>query len=106
MKYKGYTSSAIDFDEEDKLFSGTIDGIKDVVHFAASSADDLVQAFHDSVDDYLTYCQERGEEPDKPFNGRILLRTSPELHRKAAMVAAREGLSLSKWLSRIIDRAA
>jgi predicted HicB family RNase H-like nuclease len=33
----------------------------------------LEKAFRDSVDDYLDFCAERGEEPDKPFSGRFML---------------------------------
>ena len=105
MKYKGYCAGPIDFDPEEKLFSGTVAGLKDVVHFEGATADDLVQAFRESIDDYLTLCAERGEEPDKPFNGKILVRTEPELHRKASIRAAMEGISLSQWISRQISAA-
>ena len=43
--------------------------------------------------------------PDRPFNGKILVRTEPELHRKAALRAAVEGVSLSRWNSRQIESA-
>ncbi len=38
-------------------------------------------AFHDSVDDYLTFCAERGEEPEKPYSGKFVVRVEPELHK-------------------------
>ena len=57
------------------------------------------------IDDYLALCAERGEEPDRPFNGKILLRTEPALHRKAAIRAAADGLSLSQWIARQIEAA-
>lgn len=105
MEYKGYAAGPIDFDPEEKTFSGIVAGLKDVVHFEGTDADELEQAFKDSIDDYLAFCAERGEEPDKPFNGKILVRTDPGLHRKAALRAAAEGLSLSQWISRQIDAA-
>jgi predicted HicB family RNase H-like nuclease len=38
----------------------------------------LVQAFRDLIDDYLDFCAERGENPDKPFTGWLmLLRSQP-----------------------------
>jgi predicted HicB family RNase H-like nuclease len=46
-----------------------------------------------------------GQQPDRPFNGKILVRTEPELHRKAALYAAVEGVSLSRWISRQIESA-
>jgi predicted HicB family RNase H-like nuclease len=105
MEYKGYTIGHIDFDPDEKLFSGTVAALKDVIHFEGATADELAQAFRDSIDEYLAYCAERGESPDKPFNGKILVRTEPELHRKAAIRAAMEGVSLSQWISRQIAAA-
>jgi predicted HicB family RNase H-like nuclease len=32
MEYKGY-AGPIDFDADDKTFSGTVAGLKDVIHF-------------------------------------------------------------------------
>jgi hypothetical protein len=42
---------------------------------------------------------------DRAFNGKILLRTEPELHRKAALQAAVEVVSLSRWILRQIESA-
>jgi predicted HicB family RNase H-like nuclease len=105
MEYKGYVAGPIDFDPEEKTFSGTVAGLRDVIHFEGSTAEDLERAFRDSIDDYLAYCAEGGDEPDKPFNGKILLRTEPELHRKAALRAAAAGISLSQWISQQINTA-
>jgi predicted HicB family RNase H-like nuclease len=75
------------------------------VTFTGRAADDLAQAFRDSVDDYLTWCAERGVEPEKPYSGRVLVRIDPALHRKAAIRAAAEGLSLNAWIARQIEAA-
>jgi predicted HicB family RNase H-like nuclease len=80
-------------------------GLKDVIHFEGASADELLASFQGSIDDYLNLCAERGEEPDRPFNGKILVRTEPALHRKAVVRAAAEGVSLSQWISRQIEAA-
>ncbi len=103
MEYKGYIAGPIDFDPEDGTFSGIVLGLKDVIHFEGTNAAELLASFQSGIDDYLALCAERGEEPDKPFNGKILVRTAPELHRKAAIRAAAEGLSLSQWISRRIE---
>ena len=100
MKHKGYEAGAIEFDDEAGLFSGTVAGLRDVVHFAGSTAAELKQAFRDSVDDYLAFCAERGAAPERPCSGRFLVRVSPELHRKAALRAAAEKLSLNAWLAK------
>lgn len=105
MEYKGYTAGPIEFDAEDNTFSGTVAGLRDVIHFEGSTARELTRAFRDSIDTYLEFCAEEGKEPDRPFNGKILVRTEPALHRKAALRAAAEGVSLSQWISRRIESA-
>ena len=105
MEYKGYQAGPIDFDPEDCTFSGVVLGLKDVIHFEGATADELLASFRAGIDDYLALCSERGEAPDRPFNGKILVRTEPELHRKAAIRAAAEGVSLSQWISRRIEAA-
>jgi hypothetical protein len=64
--YKGYTGQITSVDEIRGTFHGNIVGIQDVVTFQGATVKELVQAFHDSVDDYLAFCEERGESPEKP----------------------------------------
>lgn len=105
MEYKGYTAGPIQFDAEENTFSGTVAGLRDVIHFEGSTARELTRAFRESIDSYIEFCVEEGKEPDRPFNGKILVRTEPALHRKAALRAAAEGVSLSQWISRQIESA-
>jgi predicted HicB family RNase H-like nuclease len=79
LNHKGYTGH-IEFDDEAGLFHGEVVDTRDVVTFQGRSVDEIVQAFRDSVDDYLDFCAERGEKPDKPFSGKFVLRIHPELH--------------------------
>ena len=60
---------------------------------------ELERAFRDSVDDYLEFCKERGEEPDRPFSGRLMVRLPAELHRRLHVEAKREGKSLNQLIS-------
>jgi predicted HicB family RNase H-like nuclease len=78
---------------------------KDVIHFEGTNAAELRASFEGGIDDYLAHCIKRGEAPDRPFNGKILVRTDPALHRKAAIRAAAEGASLSQWIARLIEAA-
>lgn len=102
MQYNSYTAR-VELDEDAGLFHGQVLGIRDVVTFQGESVNELVQAFHDSVDDYLEFCKERGEEPDKPFSGNFLVRVSPELHRAASIEAEVSGVSLNQWVSKAIE---
>ena len=105
MEYQGYVAGPIAFDAEENTFSATVAGLKDVIHFEGSSAKELTRAFRESIDEYLALCAEKGLEPDRPYNGKILVRTEPALHRKAVQRALAEGISISTWISRQIESA-
>ena len=62
MEYKGYLAQ-VEFDDEASLFHGEVINIRDVITFQGQSVDELRQAFEDSVEDYLEFCAERGEQP-------------------------------------------
>jgi predicted HicB family RNase H-like nuclease len=97
LTYKGY-SGHVEFDDEAGLFHGEVLDTRDVITFQGTSVEELTQAFQDSVDDYLELCEKRGEEPDKPFSGRVMLRVPPTLHRRVYAQARKEGKSLNQWI--------
>ena len=97
MEYKGYHAK-IEFDVDDQFFHGEVLGITDVVHFQGESVKALHKAFRESVNDYLAFCKERGEVPDKSYSGKLVFRTSSELHRKIAIAAQIAGKSINQFL--------
>lgn len=104
MHYKGY-EAVIEFDENADTFHGEIVNLRDVVTFQGSSASDLKKAFAESVEDYLDFCRERGEEPEKPFSGQFVVRTEPVLHKAISSAARRAGISLNKWVVTTLERS-
>jgi predicted HicB family RNase H-like nuclease len=80
MKYQGYTG-IVELDEESETFFGRVIGLRDVITFQGESVAEIIQAFHDSVDDYLEFCGQRGESPEKPYSGETVLRTIHPAHR-------------------------
>ncbi len=105
LTYKGYTAQ-IEVDTEAALLHGRVLDIKDVVTFKGKTVEELRQAFEDSVDDYLEFCAELGEEPDKPFSGKLPFRTSPEHHRKIFLAATQAGKSINAWMDEVLIKAA
>ena len=67
--------------------------------------DEIETAFRESIEDYLEFCRERGEEPDRPFSGKLVLRITPELHHKVYLKAAKSGKSLNRWISDTLESA-
>jgi len=102
MEYKGYTGRISALDETQGILHGEVADINDVVTFQGRTAEELVQAFHDSVDDYLDFCAERAEAPEKPYSGKFLVRISPALHQQAALAAKKAGESLNAWVASAI----
>ena len=101
MRYKGYIAQ-IDFDEDAQIFHGEVINLKDVITFEGTCVEDLRQAFIGSVEDYLQFCKERGEKPEKPFSGKFIVRINPELHQKIALKAKMESKSLNHWIEEVI----
>ena len=98
LEYRGYTGH-VEFDGEAGLIHGEVLDTRDVITFQGTSVEELTRAFRDSVDDYLEFCRDRNEEPDKPFSGRMMLRLPPELHRLAYVEAKKAGKSLNQWIA-------
>ena len=94
MKYKGYMGQ-VELDAEAGILHGQVVGIRDVVTFQGESVKEVEQAFHDSVDDYLAFCKEQKQEPDKPCSGKFVVRLDSSLHRELNMWASEKGESLN-----------
>jgi len=103
MEYKGYIG-VVEFDDEAGIFHGEVVNTRDVITFQGKSVAEIKKAFRESVDDYLEFCKERGEEPDKPFSGKLVLRMEPELHRALAVAARRERKSLNSLIVERLER--
>ena len=104
MHYKGY-EAVVEFDEEAEIFHGEVISLRDVITFQGASVAELKTALAESVEDYLAFCKERGEDPEKPFSGQFVVRAEPALHRAMFSAAKRAGQSLNKWVTTTLERA-
>ncbi|MFO7754128.1 MAG: type II toxin-antitoxin system HicB family antitoxin [Desulfobacteraceae bacterium] len=98
IEYKGYFAR-VEFDDEANIFHGEVINLRDVITFQGESVDELRKAFTDSVEDYLEFCSERGEDPEKPYSGKFLVRVGPELHKTLVIQARKNGKSLNTWVN-------
>jgi len=101
LKYKGY-SGDVEYDDEAKIFHGEVLDTKDVITFQGKSVTEIEKPFRESIDDYLEFCKERGEEPDKPFSGKFVLRMPSDLHHKIYLNARRKGKSINNWIIELL----
>ncbi len=67
---KGYVAT-VEFDDEANTFHGEVINLRDVITFEGKSVHALRAAFRESVNEYLKFCAERGEGPEKPFSGNL-----------------------------------
>jgi len=101
LTYKGYIGH-VEFDDETEIFHGEVINTRDVITFQGSTVAEIKKAFRESIDDYLEFCKERNEEPEKPFSGKFNLRLDPELHRQVSIVARQHKMSLNQWIAEAI----
>ena len=104
MEYKGYFAKA-EFDDEANIFHGEVINLRDVITFEGETVKELNHAFQDSVDDYLNFCSKRGEDPEKPYSGKFVVRVEPELHKNITIEARKTGKSLNVWVGDAISKA-
>lgn len=102
MNYKGYIGE-VEYDDEAKIFSGTVINTRTVITFQGTSVEELEKEFKNSVDDYLEWCKEDGIEPEKPYSGKFNVRFLPALHRKAAIAAKKLNMSLNSFVEKSVE---
>lgn len=66
MRYKGY-KGRVALNEDANIYFGEVLNMHDVITFQGTSLEECREAFRSSVNDYLEFCRERSEEPEKPF---------------------------------------
>ena len=96
--YKGYNGK-VEYDSDADLFHGEVVDLRDVITFQGRSVDELKLAFRESIDDYIAFCEKKGEKPEKPFTGKLMLRLPPDVHRKVFLQAKIEGKSLNEFIT-------
>ncbi len=98
LEHRGYIGS-IEYSDEDEIFFGKLEFIRDLVTFEGADAKSLKAAFHDAVDDYLETCAAEGKTPHVPLKGSFNVRPGHELHRRAMIHAKRKGINLNAVVS-------
>lgn len=102
MEYLGYIGK-VELDEEAGILHGEVINIRDVITFEGKSVQEIRQAFRESVDDYLEFCAQRNETPEKPFSGKFVVRLPVDLHRKAYIQAKLANKSLNGWVADVLQ---
>lgn len=104
LTYKNY-NGVVKFDDEAMIFHGEVVGIRDVITFRGTTPKEIKKEFERSIDGYLDWCEELGQEPEKPFSGNIHIRLRPDLHARLAAEAKNSGTSLNAYINQALEHA-
>lgn len=88
--------------EEDGAFVGTVAELPSLSHLA-DSRESALQGIVQTTEDALAILEEEGREIPLPFgmrsySGKLMLRIPPEQHRRIAIEAAEEGVSINRLI--------
>ena len=104
MEYKGYIGK-VEIDDEAGILYGEVINVRDVITFEGMSVEEIQKAFRESINDYLDFCAQRNEAPEKPFSGKFVVRLPAELHRQAYIQAKLADKSLNGWVTEVLQTA-
>ena len=104
FEYRGYLGSA-EVDAETGALVGRLLYIRDTITYSAVSVAALKKAFEDAVNEYLETCEELGDAPDTPCKGTFNVRVGPDVHRRLAIAARRDDISLNEYVRLALDAA-
>ena len=103
LEYKKFIGS-VNFSEEDDVFFGKIEGINALVTFEGQTVVELKEAFKEAVTDYIEFCKKKGINPQKTYTGVLNVRLTPEIHRRAAMMATKSGTTLNGLIKKAVEK--
>lgn len=103
LEYKSFVGS-VNFSEEDDVFFGKIEGINALVTFEGQTVTELKEAFKKAVSDYLELCKVKGIKAQKTYTGVFNIRLTPEIHRRAAIIATKSGTTLNGFIKKAVEK--
>lgn len=101
MEYKGYIGS-VEFSAEDMIFYGKVQGIRSLISYEGTTAEELISDFHAAVDDYLDACEQEGSQPEVAYKGSFNVRLGSELHKQAVIYAMAHEQSLNSLVEEAV----
>ncbi|MBV0889797.1 type II toxin-antitoxin system HicB family antitoxin [Komagataeibacter oboediens] len=95
--------AVIQFDPEIGMFRGEFLGLNGGADFYADSVEGLRKEGETSLRVFLEMCEEKGIEPTKRYSGKFQVRLSPDVHARAAEIAAARGVSLNRLVQDALE---
>jgi len=103
LTYKDFIGS-VHFSSEDDVFFGKVEGVNDLITFEGDSVKELKNAFRYIIDEHIKDCEKENISLEKSYKGSFNLRLTPDLHRRAAIMAKSTGSTLNAFVKESIER--
>lgn len=103
LRYKNFIGS-VQFSDVDNVFFGKVEGINGLVNFEGETVCELRRSFEEAVDEYLETCEKGGVKVLKSYSGVLNVRISPEIHKKAAVLAAAKRTTINNIIKRAVEK--
>ena len=97
LEYKGYEGS-IETEEKDNTLYGKVFGIRSLISYEGNDLNELENDFRGAIDDYLLFCKDNGDQPERPFKGSFNMRIDPDELYSLNHLAAYEEISLNSYI--------
>jgi predicted HicB family RNase H-like nuclease len=104
MTYKGYTAK-IEYSAVDGCLIGRVSDIHDIIAFHGNSVSEIKEAFEGSINDYLDFCEELGQAPQKPFSEKIVLNMPQDLYARLTDKAKVDGKSIDNLVIEALNQS-
>lgn len=104
IEYKNYYGT-VEISEKNDAFCGKVVGIRESLSYKGTTVSELLDDFHNVIDEYLDGCDTEGVEPERSFKGVFGVRLSPELHMRAALYAMENNITLNRFVIESISSA-
>lgn len=105
MTYRGYTAR-IEYDDRDDIFFGRVLGVQSIIGFHGTTVDELRQDFENAINFMIEDGLARGEAPEQPAIGEILLHVPLGVHGAVLTAAQASGQTLDQWAAHVLAEAA
>ena len=105
LEHKGYFGT-IEYSTADNCLYGKVIGLnkETCITYEGETASELYEDFKGAIDDYLEYCNERGVNPKKSYNGELNIHIPFEVHARIATYAENHGTSINAFICDSIER--
>lgn len=99
LEYKGYHAEII-HNKEENYYSGRLYGIHDLVTFGGETNEKVEADFHDAVEDYLEFCAELNQEPNREDDG--IFKVNYNLYQTVKDAAKKAGENYNTFVEKIL----